>query len=83
MLFFVLVKKKKSDEHVNVPCSKERLVVQGYTQVEGVDFDETFAHVARLEAIRLFLGNSCHLKFKPYQMDVKSDFLNKFISEEV
>ena len=42
-----------------------------YTQVEGIDFDETFAPVARLEAIRLLLGIACHLRFKLYQMDVK------------
>ncbi|CAA7031803.1 unnamed protein product [Microthlaspi erraticum] len=56
---------------------------QGYSQVEGVDFDETFAPVARLESIRLFLGMACILNFKVYQMDVKSAFLNGILQEEV
>ncbi|KAA0050644.1 Retrovirus-related Pol polyprotein from transposon TNT 1-94 [Cucumis melo var. makuwa] len=60
-----------------------RLVAQGYTQVEGIDFDETFAPVARLKAIRLLLGLSCIQKFKLYQMDVKSAFLNGYLNEEV
>jgi len=49
-------------------------VAQGYTQVEGLGFDETFALVARLESIRLLLGVACILKFKLFQMDVKSAF---------
>jgi hypothetical protein len=60
-----------------------RLVAQGYTQIEGVDFDETFALVARLESIRILLSISCHLGFKLYQMDVKSAFLNGILQEEV
>ena len=48
-----------------------------------MDFDETFAHVAHLEAIRLLLGNSCHLHFKLFQIDVKSAFLNGYLNEEV
>ena len=63
--------------------NKARLVAQGYTQVEGLDFDETFAPVARLESIRLLLGVSCILKFKLFQMDVKSAFLNGYLNEEV
>src|ERR1044072_4784439 len=62
--------------------NKARLVAQGYTQVEGVDFDETFALVARLESIRLLLGVACLLKFRLYQMDVKSAFLNGYLNEE-
>jgi len=58
-------------------------VAQGYTQVEGLDFDETFAPVARLESIRLLLGVACFLKFKLFQMDVKSAFLNGYLHEEV
>jgi len=58
-------------------------VAQGYTQVEGLDFDETFAHVSRLESIRLLLGVACILKFKLFQMDVKSDSLNGYLNEEV
>src|ERR1044072_4785480 len=75
--------KNKSDEAGNVTRNKARLVAQGYTQVEGVDFDETFAPVARLESIRLLLGVACLLKFGLYQMDVKSAFLNGYLNEEV
>ena len=75
--------KNKSDEHDIVFRNKARLVAQGYTQVEGVDFVETFAPVARLESIRILLAISCHMKFKLYQMDVKSTFLNGFLNEEV
>ncbi|KAG9442456.1 hypothetical protein H6P81_018310 [Aristolochia fimbriata] len=56
---------------------------KGYTQVEGVDFEEAFAPVARLEAIRLMISIACQLKIKLYQMDIKSAFLNGYISEEV
>jgi hypothetical protein len=59
------------------------LVFKGYAQVEGRDFDETFAPVARLESIRMFLAYSCHTNFKVYQMDVKSTFLNGDLEEEV
>ena len=75
--------KNKSDEHGTVTRNKARLVAQGYTQVEGLDFDETFSTVARLESIRLALGVSCILKFKLFQMDVKSAFLNGYLNEEV
>jgi hypothetical protein len=63
--------------------NKARLVAQGYTQIEGVDFDETFAPVSRLESIRILLSISCHLGFKLYQMDTKSAFLNGILQEEV
>ena len=63
--------------------NKTRLVYKGYAQVEGQDFDETFARVARLEAIRMFLAYASHKKFKVYQMDVKSTFLNGYLEEEV
>jgi hypothetical protein len=63
--------------------NKARLVAQGYTQVEGQDFGETYAPVARLEAIRLLLAFAAHHDFKLYQMDVKSAFLNGPLSEEV
>jgi hypothetical protein len=52
-----------------------------HTQIEGVDFDETFAPVARLESIRILLSIACHLDFKLYQMDVKSAFLNGVLEE--
>lgn len=75
--------KNKIDESGVVVRNKARLVAQGYTQIEGVDFEETFAPVARLESIRLFLGMACILNFKVYQMDVKSAFLNRILQEEV
>ena len=63
--------------------NKAHLVAQGYSQVEGVDFDETFALIARMESIRVLLALACHLKFKLYQMDVKTAFLNGFLKEDV
>ena len=75
--------KNKSDENGTVTINKARLVAQGYIQVGGLDFDETFAHVARLESIRLLLGVVCILKFKLFHMDVKSAFLNGYLHEEV
>ncbi|KAG7533536.1 Zinc finger CCHC-type superfamily [Arabidopsis thaliana x Arabidopsis arenosa] len=75
--------KNKIDESGNVVRNKARLVARGYSQVEGVDFDETFAPVARLESIRLLLGIACVLKIKLHQMDVKSAFLNGLLKEEV
>ena len=77
------VYRNKSDESGVVTRNKARLVAQGYSQIEGVDFDETFAPVARLESIRLLLGVACILKFKLFQMDVKSAFLNGYLNEEV
>ena len=75
--------KNKFDDHGTVIRNKSRFVAQRYTQVEGVDFDETFAHVARLEPIRILLAIACHLNFKLYQMDVKSALLNGMLQEEV
>jgi hypothetical protein len=75
--------KNKSDAHGTVVRNKARLVAQGYTQVEGVDFDETFAPVARLESIQILLSISSCLQIKLYQMDVKSAFLNEILKEEV
>jgi hypothetical protein len=63
--------------------SKTRLVAQGFSQVEGLDFEKTFAHVARLEAIRILLAFAASKGFKLYQIDVKSAFLNGVIQEEV
>ena len=59
----------------------EILVCKGYSQVEGIDFGKTYAPIARLEAIRMFLALSCHKKFKVYQMDVKSAFFNGKLEE--
>ena len=64
--------KKKSDEHGTIIRNKSRLVAQGYTQVEWINFDETFAPIARLESIRILLAIASHLNFKLYQMDVLS-----------
>ncbi|GAA0159680.1 hypothetical protein LIER_16398 [Lithospermum erythrorhizon] len=59
------------------------MVAQEYSQIEGIDFEETFAPVVRLKAIRLLLALLCLLKFNLYQMDVKSAFLNSIVQEEV
>ena len=75
--------KNKSDEHGTVIRKKSRLVAQGYTQVERIDFDETFAPIARLESIRILLAIASHLNFKLYQIDIKSIFLNGILQEEV
>jgi hypothetical protein len=63
--------KKKMNEQGNIVRNKPRLVFKGYAQIEGIDFDETFAPVVRLEAIRMFLAYACHKQFKVYQTDVK------------
>ena len=63
--------------------NKARLVAKGYNQEEGIDYEETFAPVARLEAIRMLLAYESIMNFKLYQMDVKSAFLNGLIQEEV
>jgi hypothetical protein len=65
------VYKNKVDDNGKVIKNKARLVCKGYAQVEGVDFKENFALVARLEAIRMFLAFASYKKFKVYQMDVK------------
>lgn len=77
------VYKNKLDANGVVSRNKARLVAQGYTQQEGIDFDETYAPVARLESIRILLAYACANDLKLYQMDVKSAFLNGLINEEV
>ena len=67
------------DELGNVIRNKGRLVAQGYNQEESIGFDETFALIARLEAIRLLLAFACHMDFKSFQRDVKNAFLNGFL----
>ncbi|GJY66251.1 retrovirus-related pol polyprotein from transposon TNT 1-94, partial [Tanacetum coccineum] len=74
--------RNKLDENGIVSRNKARLVAQGYNQQEGIDYDETYAPVARLESIRILLAYACALDFKLFQMDVKSAFLNGFINEE-
>ena len=63
--------------------NKAKLVAKGFSQVEGLDFGETFAPVARLEAIHILLAYASHHEMKLYQMDMKSAFLNGFINELV
>ncbi|GKD79897.1 putative ribonuclease H-like domain-containing protein [Tanacetum coccineum] len=75
--------RNKKDERGIVIKNKARLVAQGYTQEEGIDYDEVFAPVARIKAIRLFLAYASFKDFMVYQMDVKSDFLYGKIEEEV
>ena len=75
--------RNKLDEEGIVTRNKARLVAKGYSQEEGIDYDETYAPVARLEAIRMFLAFAAHSDFKVYQMDVKSAFLNGELEEEV
>jgi hypothetical protein len=75
--------RNKQDKNGVVIRNKARLVAQGFTQVEGLDFEETFAPVARLEAIWMLLAFATHHDFKLYQMDVKSAFLNGPIQELV
>ncbi|GJV70564.1 putative ribonuclease H-like domain-containing protein [Tanacetum coccineum] len=77
------VYRNKKDERGIVIRNKARLVAQGYTQEEGIDYDEVFAPVARIEAIRLFLAYASFKDFVVYQMDVKSAFLYGKIEEEV
>nr|GFC39496.1 hypothetical protein [Tanacetum cinerariifolium] len=67
--------KNKRDEENTVIRNKSRLVAKGYTQKEGVDFEESFAPVARLESVRLFIAYAAHKSFTIYQMDVKTAFL--------
>jgi hypothetical protein len=75
--------RNKLDQDGMVVRNKARLVAQGYTQVEGLDFGETYAPVARLEAIRILLAYACAHNIKLYQIDVKSAFLNGYINELV
>ncbi|GJZ71762.1 putative ribonuclease H-like domain-containing protein [Tanacetum coccineum] len=75
--------KNKKDERGIVIKNKARLVAQGYTQEEGIDYDEVFAPVARIEAIRLFLAYASFKDFVVHQMDVKSTFLYGKNEEEV
>ena len=75
--------RNKKDEHATIIRNKARLVVKGYNQQEGIDFEETFAPVARLEAIRILIAFAAFMGFKLYQMDVKCAFLNGFLEEDV
>nr|GEV38728.1 retrovirus-related Pol polyprotein from transposon TNT 1-94 [Tanacetum cinerariifolium] len=75
--------KNKKDESSLVIRNKARLVVVGYSQQEGIDYDEMFAPVARIKAIRLFLAYAIHKDFTVFQMDVKTTFLNGILKEEL
>jgi hypothetical protein len=75
--------KNKLNEKGKIVRNKERLVCKVYAQVEGQDFEETFAPVERLEAIKMFLSYACYKNFKVYQMDIKLTFLNGDIDEDV
>nr|GFC16337.1 retrovirus-related Pol polyprotein from transposon TNT 1-94 [Tanacetum cinerariifolium] len=77
------VYRNKKDERGIVIRNKARVVAQGHTQEEGIDYEEVFAPVARIEAIRLFLAYTSFMGFLVYQMDVKSAFLYGTIKEEV
>ncbi|GKA88613.1 retrovirus-related pol polyprotein from transposon TNT 1-94 [Tanacetum coccineum] len=75
--------KNKRDEENTVIRNKSHLVAKGYAQKEGIDFEESFALVARLEAVRLFIAYAAHKSFTVYQMDVKTTFLYGPLKEEV
>jgi hypothetical protein len=75
--------RNKQDEHGVITRNKTRLIAKGYSQVKGLDFDETFIPVARLESIRMLLAYATHHGFKLYQMYVKNAFLNGQIKEKV
>ncbi|GJW44150.1 retrovirus-related pol polyprotein from transposon TNT 1-94 [Tanacetum coccineum] len=75
--------KNKSDVENIVIRNKSRLAVKGYKQEEGIDFEESFAHVARLEAVRMFVAFAAHKNITIFQMDVKTVFLNGPLKEEV
>ncbi|GKD56078.1 retrovirus-related pol polyprotein from transposon TNT 1-94 [Tanacetum coccineum] len=75
--------KVKLDEYGDVLKNKARLVAKGFRQEEGLDFEESFAPVARLKAIRIFLANVASKNMTDYQMDVKTAFLNGELKEEV
>nr|GFB61233.1 hypothetical protein [Tanacetum cinerariifolium] len=75
--------KNKNDEENTVIRNKSRLVMRGYHQEEGLDFEESFASVARMEAIRIFLAYAAHKSFTVFQMDVKTAFLHGTLKEYV
>ena len=75
--------RNKLDENGQVTRNKARLVCKGYAQIEGIDFEETFDPMARMEAIITILAYACSKQIKVYQMDVKSTFLNGELEEEV
>nr|GEY38501.1 retrovirus-related Pol polyprotein from transposon TNT 1-94 [Tanacetum cinerariifolium] len=83
VITFIWIYKVKLDELGGILKNKARLVARGYRQEEGIDFEESFAPVARLEAIRIFLAYAAHKNMVVYQMDTKTAFLNGNLREEV
>nr|GEV73350.1 retrovirus-related Pol polyprotein from transposon TNT 1-94 [Tanacetum cinerariifolium] len=79
----IFVTLNKRDEENNIICNKARLFAKGYSQVEGINFEESFALVARLKAVRIFIVYTTHKSFSIYHMDVKKAFLNGHLKEEV
>ena len=75
--------RNKLDESGLVVRNKAKLVAKGYSQEEGIDFEESYTPVARLEAIRILLAFASYMNFKLFQMDVKSAFLNGYLNEKV
>jgi hypothetical protein len=75
--------RNKQDEHGVVIRNKARLATKSYSQVKGLDFNKTFALVARIESIHILLAYATHYDFKLYQMDIKSAFLIGSIKEKV
>ena len=75
--------RNKLNEDGQVTRNKDRLVCKGYAQIEGIEFEETYALVARMEAIHFLLAYACSKNVKVYYMDVKSSFLNGELEEEV
>lgn len=73
--------RNKLNEDGQVTKNKSRLVCKGYAQVEGIDFEKTFALTARMEVIEMFFAFTCSRKIKVYQMDVKLTFLNGELEE--
>jgi hypothetical protein len=77
------VSKNKLNEDGQVTRNKAILVCKGYAQIEGIDFEETFSPIARMEAIQLLLAHACSKNVNVYHMDIKSTFLNGELEEEV
>nr|GEW48919.1 retrovirus-related Pol polyprotein from transposon TNT 1-94 [Tanacetum cinerariifolium] len=75
--------KNKHDKEIMVIRNKTRLVMRGYCQEEGIDFEEYFTSVTRMEAIRIFLAYDAHKSFTVFQMDVKTTFLHGTLKEDV
>jgi len=73
--------KNKLDEFGTITRNRARLVVQGYNQEEGIDYEETFAPIVRIEAIRILVAFTTHMEIRLYQIDIKSAFLNGYLKE--